>query len=107
MEKRVRIFEGCSGSLEGQINEFLSDTPGKLVDIKYGDGGGEWPPSVLIIFIPEGENGEKGKSTKKNEKGNDRVQGKIVAFREQIGPDSYESGSGHCHRHVGSEESVG
>jgi hypothetical protein len=91
MEKRVKIFhEDNCAVLERRVNHFLEHTPGKCVDVKYESTISEdnWSPSACVIYIPEVEcEKEEDKTSKKNEKGNARVQGKIVAFRKQIGPD--------------------
>lgn len=115
MEKRVKAFfdEGVAG-LERKINQFLTQTEGRLVDIKYDAiiNVKDWGPSALLVYIPaefikkEEEKNEKEKqSPKKSKKGNARVQGRRATQRKQERSSSEESGASSSDRPVGGKKS--
>jgi hypothetical protein len=88
MEKRVKIFKATwLEDIEWQINDFFITTPGEMHEVKYLHHHAENEDifSVLIIFTPEVENGQKSQGTKQSEKGDGGIQGKNLAFRKQTG----------------------
>ena len=45
---RVKIFGGCEPNIENEINEFLKEHEGSIIDIKFGSN--ERTYDVMVVY---------------------------------------------------------
>lgn len=115
MEKRVKAFfdESIAG-LEKRINQFLTHTEGRLLDIKYDAiiNVKDWGPSALLVYIPaefikkeEKKDEKKEHIAKESKKSDGGVQGRGTAQRKQKRPSGKEPQASSSNRSIGGKKS--
>lgn len=93
MEKRIKIFTGDNPyDVEEVVNNFLEDMLGKLHDVIFDVA---FDPHIdgleytsVLVYTPEAQDEKEEQRKEESRKSDERVQGRLVAFREQ--------GRAHC-----------